>query len=73
MSTPITLTVGNITLTYNQGHIGIDHGALFQERDRQRRRSAGIDDDNYKDYPERGCGSKRDVLLPHAWNYDSPA
>jgi hypothetical protein len=52
MSTPITLTVGNIMLTYNKGHIGIDHGALFQERDRQRRRNAGINDDNYKDYPE---------------------
>ena len=52
MSTPITLTVGDITLTYNTGHIGIDHGSLFQERDRQRRRSASIDDDFYKDYPE---------------------
>ena len=43
MSTPITLTVGDITITYNTGHVGIDHGALFQERDRQRRRRIGIE------------------------------
>lgn len=52
MSTPITLIVGDITLTYNTGHVGIDHGVLFQERDRQRRRSASIDYAYYKEYPE---------------------
>lgn len=52
MSTPITLTVGNIALTYDTRNIGIDHGALFQERDRQRRRSAFVDYEYYKEYPE---------------------
>lgn len=52
MSTPITLTIGDITLTYNTGHIGIDHGVLFQEQDRQRRRNACIDYDYYEEYPE---------------------
>ena len=43
MSTPITLSVGDIELTYNTGHIGMDHGMLFQERDRQRRRHPHVD------------------------------
>ena len=42
MSTPITLTVGDIELTYNTGYIGMDHGMLFQERDRQRRRHPNV-------------------------------
>jgi len=46
MSTPITLAVGDIDLTYNTGHMGMDHGMLFQERDR-RRRHASI---NYEYY-----------------------
>ncbi|WP_028103273.1 HEPN/Toprim-associated domain-containing protein [Pseudoduganella violaceinigra] len=33
MSTPLTLSVGDIILTYNTMHMGIDHGMLFQERD----------------------------------------
>jgi len=52
MSTPITLTVGNITLTYNTRDIGIDHGLLFQERDRQRRRHPYLDYDYYEQHPE---------------------
>lgn len=52
MSTPITLTVGDITLTYNTGHIGIDHGMLFQEQDRQRRRHRYINYDYYAQHPE---------------------
>ncbi|WP_223262255.1 HEPN/Toprim-associated domain-containing protein [Variovorax beijingensis] len=36
MSTPITLTVGDITLTYDTTYIGMDHGMLFQEADRRR-------------------------------------
>ncbi len=35
MSTPITLSVGGIDLTYNTGYIGMDHGMLYQESDRQ--------------------------------------
>jgi hypothetical protein len=36
MSTPITLTVGDITLTYDTMYVGMDHGMLFQESDRRR-------------------------------------
>lgn len=36
MSTPITLTVGDITLTYDTMYVGMDHGMLFQETDRRR-------------------------------------
>lgn len=36
MSTPITLTVGDILLTCNSMDVGIDHGMLFQESDRRR-------------------------------------
>ncbi|SDD59060.1 hypothetical protein SAMN05216345_111174 [Cupriavidus sp. YR651] len=52
MSTPITLTVGDIELTYNTGYVGMDHGMLFQERDRQRRRHPSINYDYYEQHPE---------------------
>lgn len=52
MSTPITLTVGDITLTYNTTYIGIDHGMLFQEADRQRRRHGSINYNNYEQHPD---------------------
>lgn len=53
MSTPITLTVGDITLTYNTTHIGIDHGMLFQEADRQRRRHGSINYDYYEQHSDK--------------------
>ena len=52
MSTPITLTVGDITLTYNTTYIGIDHGMLFQESDNQRRRHGSIDYRYYEQHPD---------------------
>lgn len=52
MSTPITLTVGDITLTYNTTYIGIDHGMLFQESDRQRRRHGSIDYSYYEEHTD---------------------
>jgi hypothetical protein len=52
MSTPITLTVGGLTLTYNTGHLGTDHGMLFQEQDRQRRRHPYVNHDYYEQHPE---------------------
>ena len=51
MSTPITLTVGDITLTYNTTYMGIDHGMLFQETDRQRRRHGSVNYDYYEQNP----------------------
>lgn len=52
MSTPITLTVGDITLTYSTTYIGIDHGMLYQEVDRQRRRHDSINYDYYEQHPD---------------------
>lgn len=52
MTTPITLTVGDITLTFNKWEIGVDHGMLFQETDRQRRRRPDIDYSHYDDHRE---------------------
>jgi hypothetical protein len=52
MTTPITLTVGAITLTFNKWEIGIDHGMLFQESDRQRRRHPCTDYSYYDEHPK---------------------
>lgn len=46
MSTPITLSVGDIDLTYNTGFMGVDHGMLYQDCDRRYRRHAGINHNN---------------------------
>jgi len=58
MSTPITLTVGDLTLTYNTTYIGVDHGMLFQEADRCRRQHSYINYDYYKDHPEDAAQSE---------------
>jgi hypothetical protein len=52
VSTPITLSVGDITLTYNTMHIGMDHGMLFQECDRKRLRRSTINYEFYEEHPE---------------------
>lgn len=52
MSTPITLTVGDIELTYNTTYMGIDHGMLFQETDRKHRRHRYISYEYYEQHPD---------------------
>ncbi|AGA85515.1 MULTISPECIES: HEPN/Toprim-associated domain-containing protein [Pseudomonadaceae] len=52
MSTPITLTVGDIELTYNTTYMGIDHGMLFQELDRKCRRHKYINYEYYEQHPD---------------------
>lgn len=52
MSTPLTLTVGDITLTYETMQMVMDHGALFQEDDRVRRRHPYIDYEFHEQHPE---------------------
>jgi hypothetical protein len=52
MTTPITLSVGAIILTFNKWEIGVDHGMLFQESDRQRRRHPDVDYSYYDEHPE---------------------
>lgn len=43
MGTEITLDVGGLTLTYSKNHMGMDHGSLFQERDRKAARMEQTD------------------------------
>lgn len=52
MGTEIELTVGGITIDYSKNHMGIDHGFLFQERDRTRCRSDAIDYEYFEANPQ---------------------
>lgn len=58
------LGVGDITLTYNTGYMGCDHGMLFQEGDRKRRRRGSIIYGYYEQHPERDVTQKRNLFLP---------
>ena len=52
MSTPLTLAIGGMDLTYETMNMVNDHGMLFQERDRKRRRSNSIDYEYCAQHPE---------------------
>jgi hypothetical protein len=52
MGTEITLDVAGVSVTYGKNEIGIDHGSLFQEGDRQAIRSDQL---NYDWYAEAGA------------------
>lgn len=49
MGTVITLDVGGLELCYSKNHVGINHGALFQEVDRKRTRGRSISDYGARD------------------------
>ena len=49
MGTEISLSLGGVDLAWSKNHRGMDHGALFQEGDRGRRRSDQIDYQYYED------------------------
>ena len=51
MGTEITLDVAGVSVTYSKNHRGIDHGPLFQERDRIALKSEQL---NYDWYEEQG-------------------
>lgn len=51
MGTEITLDVAGVSVTYGKNHRGIDHGALFQEKDRIAIKSDQL---NYDWYEEQG-------------------
>ena len=63
MSTPITLSVGDIELTYNTHHIGIDHGHLFQESDRKRRPGPSIDYSYFEQHPDEDLAQMEKCLV----------
>lgn len=48
MGTEIVLSIQGVDLTYSKNHMGIDHGALFQDADLTRIRSEAIDYDYFK-------------------------
>lgn len=52
MGTEITLDVAGMSVTYSKNHRGIDHGSIFQERDRKPIKRDGIDYDGYLEEDE---------------------
>jgi hypothetical protein len=48
LGTEITLDVGGVSITYSKNHRGIDHGSLFQERDRKPVKSEQLDYEYYE-------------------------
>jgi hypothetical protein len=52
MGTEIILNIGGINLTYSKNERGIDHGSLFQDKDRKRYRSEQIDYDFFDESDE---------------------
>lgn len=48
MGTEITLDVAGISVTYSKNHRGIDHGSIFQEKDRNAIESNQLDYDWYE-------------------------
>lgn len=51
MGTEITLEIEGLCICWSKNSVGIDHGMLFQEKDRQRTRSDQI---NYEYFAEKG-------------------
>ncbi|WP_417316028.1 HEPN/Toprim-associated domain-containing protein [Cycloclasticus pugetii] len=52
MGTEITLDCAGVSVTYSKNHRGIDHGSLFQEKDRKAIKSDQLDYDWYKEEGE---------------------
>lgn len=57
MGTSINLTIADLSIDYAKNEMGSDHGPLFQEEDRQRRRSDQINYDYYKQNSEEDLPS----------------
>ena len=49
MGTEISLDIGGVSVAWSKNSMGIDHGMLFQEKDRKRFRSEQIDYDECDD------------------------
>ncbi|MNC45737.1 hypothetical protein D3C75_947200 [compost metagenome] len=52
MGTVIELKVAGLSISYSKNSMGIDHGVLFQEKDRQKKYSNQIDHEYYEQNPE---------------------
>ncbi|WP_257168178.1 HEPN/Toprim-associated domain-containing protein [Bradyrhizobium sp. SRS-191] len=64
MGTEITLDVAGVIVTYSKNHRGIDHGSLFQERDRKAIRSDQLNYDWYKEEGEDPTPSEMAFTRP---------
>lgn len=64
MGTEITLNIAGVTVTYSKNHRGIDHGSLFQERDRKAIRSDQLDYDWYTEEGEAPTSSEMAFMRP---------
>lgn len=64
MGTEITLDVAGVTVTYSKNHRGIDHGSLFQERDRKAIKSGQLDYDWYTEEGEDPTPSEMAFTRP---------
>lgn len=51
MGTVIELTLAGLSIDYSKNSMGRDHGAIFQAKDRHRRRSDQVNYDYYKENP----------------------
>lgn len=64
MGTEITLDCGGASVTYSKNHRGIDHGSLFQEKDRRAIKSDQLNYDWYKEEEEDPTPSEMAFARP---------
>lgn len=64
MGTEITLDIGGVNLTYSKNYRGIDHGSLFQEKDRKRCRTEQINYDYFVKNDEELATSEMAFMRP---------
>jgi hypothetical protein len=64
VGTEITLDCAGVSVTYSKNHRGIDHGSLFQEKDRKAIKSDQLDYDWYKEEGEDPTPSEMAFARP---------
>jgi len=64
VGTEITLDCGGASVTYSKNHRGIDHGSLFQEKDRKAIKSDQLNYDWYKEEGEDPTPSEMTFARP---------
>ena len=64
MGTEITLKVAGGSVTYSKNHRGIDHGSIFQEKDRKAIKSDQLDYDWYEEEGEDPTPSEMAFTRP---------
>ncbi|SDX52606.1 hypothetical protein SAMN05444276_10878 [Paracoccus sanguinis] len=64
LGTEITLDVAGVSVTYSKNHRGIDHGSIFQEKDRNAIKSDQLDYDWYEEEGEDPTPSEMAFTRP---------